>query len=114
MRRGHFIAGLGGVQFAQPGADQRLRVKAEDKPAQLLAATDPANPYGAAPPWPAGDARQQRAPGALVVLHQGRLLGYLSMPPSTVQPVPGPRGLVVLVCQPVMSTPVSMRSKHSV
>jgi ATP-dependent helicase Lhr and Lhr-like helicase len=78
VRRGYFIAGLGGAQFAQPGADERLRVKAEDKPAQVLAATDPANPYGAALPWPAGEVRPQRAPGALVVLHQGRLLGYLS------------------------------------
>jgi ATP-dependent helicase Lhr and Lhr-like helicase len=78
VRRGYFIAGLGGAQFAQPGADERLRVKAEDKPAQVLAATDPANPYGAALAWPASEARPQRAPGALVVLHQGRLLGYLS------------------------------------
>lgn len=78
VRRGYFVAGLGGAQFAHPGADDRLRVKPEDKPAVVLAATDPANPYGAALPWPGAEPRPQRAPGALVVLHQGRLLGYSS------------------------------------
>ncbi|MDF3066790.1 MAG: lhr2 [Polyangiaceae bacterium] len=77
VRRGYFIAGLGGAQFAQPGADERLRLKPDDKPAVVLAATDPANPYGASLPWPPGEARPQRAPGALVVIRQGRLLGYL-------------------------------------
>ncbi len=77
VRRGYFIAGLGGAQFAQPGADERLRLRAEDKPAVVLAATDPANPYGAALPWPSGEPRPQRAPGALVVLHGGRLIAYL-------------------------------------
>lgn len=78
VRRGYFVAGLGGAQFALAGADERLRAKPDEKPAVVLAATDPANPYGAALPWPEGDARPQRAPGALVVLHQGRLLAYLS------------------------------------
>ena len=77
VRRGYFVAGLGGAQFAVPGADERLRLKPEDKPAVVLAATDPANPYGAALPWPGGEPRPQRAPGAVVVLHQGRLLAYL-------------------------------------
>jgi ATP-dependent Lhr-like helicase len=77
VRRGYFIAGLGGAQFAQPGADERLRLAAEARPAVALAATDPANPYGAALPWPGGEPRPQRTPGALVVLYQGRLLAYL-------------------------------------
>jgi ATP-dependent Lhr-like helicase len=78
VRRGYFVAGLGGAQFAQPGADERLRVKPDEKPAVVLAATDPANPFGAALPWPGGEPRPQRTPGALVVLHQGKLLAYLS------------------------------------
>jgi ATP-dependent helicase Lhr and Lhr-like helicase len=77
VRRGYFIAGLGGAQFAVPGADERLRLKPEGKPAVVLAATDPANPYGAALPWPGGEPRPQRSPGALVVLHEGRLIAYL-------------------------------------
>ncbi|HEX2869601.1 MAG TPA: DEAD/DEAH box helicase [Polyangiaceae bacterium] len=77
VRRGYFIEGLGGAQFALAGADERLRAPAEAKPAVVLAATDPANPYGAALPWPGGEPRPQRAPGALVVLHQGRLIAYL-------------------------------------
>jgi len=77
VRRGYFIAGLGGAQFALPGADERLRLAAENRPAIVLAATDPANPFGAALPWPGAEPRPQRTPGALVVLHQGRLLAYL-------------------------------------
>jgi ATP-dependent helicase Lhr and Lhr-like helicase len=72
-RRGYFIEGLGGAQFALPGAVERLRAqKAEDEaPPLVLAATDPAQPYGAALPWPKreGDSkRPQRAAGAHVVL----------------------------------------------
>jgi ATP-dependent Lhr-like helicase len=78
LRRGYFIAGLGGAQFARPGADERLRQPADPtKRAVVLAATDPANPYGACLPWPETQLRPQRTPGALVVLHQGRLLAYV-------------------------------------
>ncbi|HWA75893.1 MAG TPA: DEAD/DEAH box helicase [Polyangiaceae bacterium] len=79
LRRGYFISGLGGAQFARPGADERLRQKPEPKArAVVLAATDPANPYGAALPWPEAEPRPQRTPGAAVVLFQGRLLAYLA------------------------------------
>jgi len=56
VRRGYFVAGLGATQFALPGAADRLRALrdcAESPATLLLAATDPANPYGAALPWPA-------------------------------------------------------------
>ena len=43
----------------------------------VLAATDPANPYGAALPWPASEARPQRAAGALVILSSGELAGWI-------------------------------------
>lgn len=55
IRRGYFVAGRGATQFALPGALDRLRALREvpDEPSGvLLAATDPANPYGAALPWP--------------------------------------------------------------
>ena len=56
IRRGYFVAGHGGVQFALPGADEDLRAQRtpkEDSPrAQVLSAVDPANPYGALLPWP--------------------------------------------------------------
>jgi len=81
VRRGYFVAGLGAAQFARAGADDRLRaLRTPDDAARavVLAATDPANPYGAALPWPEGPERPQRAAGALVVLHQGALLGYLA------------------------------------
>jgi ATP-dependent Lhr-like helicase len=52
-RRGYFVEGLGGAQFALPGAVERLRSLPRDEGRYLLlAATDPANPYGAALPWP--------------------------------------------------------------
>jgi len=70
-RRGYFVEGLGGAQFALPAAIERLRGLRSDEPAGalVLAATDPANPYGAALPWPKRDdaRRPQRVAGALVV-----------------------------------------------
>ncbi|HEY8583902.1 MAG TPA: DEAD/DEAH box helicase [Capillimicrobium sp.] len=78
-RRGYFIEGLGGAQFALPGAVERLRAQREVDEAVpvVLAATDPAQPYGAALPWPkrrddepsvASGSRARRVRGAYVVL----------------------------------------------
>ena len=72
-RRGYFVEGLGGAQFALPGAVERLRAgrDAEGEPPLVLSAVDPAQPYGAALPWPRreGEARRpQRVAGAYVVL----------------------------------------------
>lgn len=86
IRRGYFVAGLGAAQFAAPGADDRVRERAADEDsadspsATVLAATDPANPYGAALPWPerTDDARPARTAGARVILWHGQLLGYLN------------------------------------
>ena len=84
-RRGYFIEQLGAAQFAVPATVDRLRSFSEDaqlrKPepaAVALAATDPANPYGAALPWPAldGGHRPGRKAGALVVLVDGNLALY--------------------------------------
>lgn len=89
-RRGYFIEHLGAAQFAVPATVDRLRSYAEDtelhKPdpvALALAATDPANPYGAALPWPALNVeagtghRPGRKAGALVVLVDGALVLYV-------------------------------------
>ncbi|RIW50461.1 ATP-dependent helicase [Micromonospora endophytica] len=108
-RRGYFVDGLGAAQFAVPGAVDRIRALAEPLGsgrirggatvaggpagggvAVVLAATDPANPYGAALPWPervvdSGDAtapagtghRAGRKAGALVVLVAGDLVLYV-------------------------------------
>jgi ATP-dependent Lhr-like helicase len=70
-RRGYFIEGLGGAQFALPGAVERLRSQRddEDAPPLVLAATDPAQPYGAALKWPKVEGRSPaRTAGAYVVL----------------------------------------------
>ncbi|MBX3223544.1 MAG: DEAD/DEAH box helicase [Labilithrix sp.] len=84
LRRGYFVAGRGATQFALPGAEERLRLPprpTDDEPARptVLAATDPANPWGALLPWPDARGRTaQRAPGARVILIDGRLLAWLS------------------------------------
>ena len=70
-RRGYFIEGLGGAQFALPGAVERLRSQRDDDaaPPLVLAATDPAQPYGAALKWPKTENRSPaRTAGAYVVL----------------------------------------------
>jgi len=74
IRRGYFVDGLGGSQFALPGAVDRLRAERDAPPAVVaLAATDPANPYGVTVPWPELRGRPARAAGAYVVLDGGEL-----------------------------------------
>ncbi|MFI6181898.1 ATP-dependent helicase [Nonomuraea sp. NPDC051191] len=110
-RRGYFVEGLGGAQFALPGAVDRMRAMAPGiaptgggphessgppseaplwesggrvtpgRRAVVLAAADPASPYGAALPWPqrAGDVGHKpgRKAGSLVVLVDGFLVLYV-------------------------------------
>ncbi len=82
-RRGYFLEGLGGAQFALPGAVERLRARGgSDDPLPLvLAAIDPAQPYGAALPWPKprdeSGRRPARTAGAYVVLVGGEPIVYL-------------------------------------
>ncbi|MEJ2860386.1 ATP-dependent helicase [Actinomycetospora flava] len=86
-RRGYVIEGLGAAQFAVPGAIDRLRAESRDEDgsgevrALVLAATDPAQPWGAALEWPAtvgdGSHRPGRKAGALVVLVDGEPAIYV-------------------------------------
>jgi ATP-dependent Lhr-like helicase len=81
-RRGYFVEGLGGAQFALAGAVERLRGLPDESQAPLvLSAVDPAQPYGAALPWPAagrdGSRRPARVAGAYVVLTGGEPVLYL-------------------------------------
>jgi len=88
VRRGYFVAGLGATQFAMPGALdllRSLRDASEEDEVAVLAATDPANPYGAALKWvpsPADDSKSTRGPtrsvGATVILVNGALAAYLA------------------------------------
>lgn len=84
VRRGYFVGGLGATQFALPGAIDLLRSQRdepEETQAVLLAATDPANPYGAVLKWPAVPAAGGRGPtrsvGARVALVNGVLAAYV-------------------------------------
>jgi ATP-dependent Lhr-like helicase len=82
-RRGWFVAGLGAAQFALPGAVDRLRAHRnidDDDPSRVLvlAATDPAQPFGAALGWPEhSSGRPARAAGAFVVLVDGACAAFL-------------------------------------
>jgi ATP-dependent Lhr-like helicase len=94
-RRGYFVEGLGGAQFALPGAVERLRTQADraaEAPPIVLAATDPAQPFGAALPWPKRRdderAKPARAAGAYVVIAGAEPVLYVER---------GGRGLQVLV-----------------
>ena len=88
--RGYYVDGLGAAQFAAPATVDRLRTfqRDEETPADVdavvLAATDPANVFGAALPWPdvhdpaeGTRARPARKAGALVVVHDGHAVLYL-------------------------------------
>ncbi|MEX0768874.1 MAG: crosslink repair DNA glycosylase YcaQ family protein, partial [Microthrixaceae bacterium] len=98
VRRGYFVDGLGAAQFAQSGAVDLLRSMSllsgesgsdsgassetglglnSPTDAWVLAATDLAQPYGAALPWPASSGRPARAIGAYVVLMNGHACAYL-------------------------------------
>lgn len=89
-QRGYFVESLGGAQFATASTVDRLRTYADsidDKQGAMravaLAATDPANPYGAALPWPVREVdadtahRPGRKAGALVVLVDGALVWFV-------------------------------------
>jgi ATP-dependent Lhr-like helicase len=93
-QRGYFVESLGGAQFAMSATVDRLRTYADSVDPQqadvaavqgiALAAADPANPYGAALPWPrAGDGETEKAhrpgrkAGALVVLVNGALVWFV-------------------------------------
>ena len=83
-RRGYFVEGLGGAQFALPGAVERLRelrsadMREPERDALVLAAADPAQPYGAAIPWPRrSGARAARVAGAWVVLLGGEAVLFV-------------------------------------
>jgi ATP-dependent Lhr-like helicase len=85
VRRGYFVAGMGGAQFASPGADELLRrtgppLNEQADRVVVLAASDPANAYGSILKWPATrveNVQPQRGGGARVLLLDGKLLAYL-------------------------------------
>ncbi len=98
IRRGYFVEGLGATQFALPGGVDRLR--AERKPPDdgiqrplVLAAVDPAQPYGATLPWPRRDAEDRKSPpraaGAYVVLVGGEPVLYVERAGKGLLTLPG-------------------------
>ena len=81
IRRGYFTAGLGATQFASAGAVdllRSLRDEPETPETLFLAATDPANPYGAIVKWPESQWTLSRSVGAHVILVNGRMACYIT------------------------------------
>jgi ATP-dependent Lhr-like helicase len=97
-RRGYFVEGLGGAQFALGAAVERLRGLRSDEPAGplVLAATDPANAYGASLPWPQRNddsgRRPARVAGAYVVTIDAEPAIYLER---------GGKGILTLRADPL-------------
>ncbi|HEY2409712.1 MAG TPA: DEAD/DEAH box helicase [Polyangiaceae bacterium] len=86
IRRGYFTEALSGAQFALRGAPDRLRtLRSSDERSRcvVLSAVDPGNPFGLALPWPLSSRPLQRAIGAMVVIWDGSLVGYLSRDEQT-------------------------------
>jgi ATP-dependent Lhr-like helicase len=95
IRRGYFVEGLGGAQFALAGAIDRLRSAREpsaERQVYVLAAADPANPYGAGLAWPRRDEADrrplQRAAGAYTVLVDGEAVLYVDRGGTSLQTLP--------------------------
>lgn len=86
IRRGYFVSGIGAMQFAAPAAVdllRALRTPPEEPDVAVLAATDPANPYGALVKWPeapagSGGRGPTRSVGARVVLVDGHLTAWIA------------------------------------
>ncbi len=94
-RRGYFVEGLGGAQFALGGAVERLRElrprDGETLEPLVLAAADPAQPYGAALPWPKRAAgRAARVAGGTVVLLGGEAALFVERGGKTLLPLREP------------------------
>ena len=94
VRRGHFVEGYEGPQFALAGVVDRLRAArppTSEPREEVLAASDPAQPYGALLPWPApraAGARPRRAVGARVVLVEGEPVLFAERAARHVQTFP--------------------------
>jgi ATP-dependent Lhr-like helicase len=94
-RRGYFVEGLGGAQFALGGAVERLRElrprEGEEPDVLVLAAADPAQPYGAVLPWPKrAGARAARVAGAYVVLLGGEAALFVERGGRSITPLREP------------------------
>ncbi|MGI8973464.1 MAG: DEAD/DEAH box helicase [Gaiella sp.] len=92
-RRGYFVEGLGGAQFALAGAVERLRElrREDDADSLVLAAADPAQPYGGVLPWPKrAGARAARVAGAHVVLLGGEAVLFVERGGRSLVPLRDP------------------------
>jgi ATP-dependent Lhr-like helicase len=93
VRRGHFVSGLRGAQYAAPQAVDLLRAQPEGVGALVLSAIDPCNPYGALVPWPDVEETPRRVPGAEVVLLAGAPVLYVEAGGRGLRLLAGPEAL---------------------
>ncbi len=117
VRRGYFVDGLGGAQFAFPGAVDRLRAvrtSPDAPPTMRLSAVDPANPYGWLISWPdnaASDSALRRAAGATVVLVGGEPVLYVDTSGRKLVTFAGARNRDWLVAAASALRPVALRKR---
>ncbi|MFN0093624.1 MAG: DEAD/DEAH box helicase, partial [Dehalococcoidia bacterium] len=113
VRRGYFVEGFGAAQFALPGAVDRLRSERDartEHEVRVLAATDPANPWGAALPFPKREDDERRllprVPGARVVLVDGVPVAYLDRGGHGLMTLPAwdDPELAALACEAIVAT----------
>ncbi len=114
VRRGYFIEGMSGAQFARAGVIDRLRAlrsRQDDSATAVLflPASDPANPYGTLIPWPAtgnDDAtRPRRATGCWVGLVHGRPALFVGPKGRQMATFPGDDHAILLALRRVHSLP---------
>lgn len=122
--RGHFIEDLGAAQFSTPAVIDRLRALTDspdvtgwpsgttEPDSYVLAACDPANPYGAAVPWPMKG--PTRAAGALVVLCDGVLIAHLTRGGKNLTVFPPPAGITDTVSVIVSALAAGVRSRLTI
>lgn len=115
--RGYLIDGLGAAQFSTPAVIDRLRGLGDsddvtgwpsgttDPEVYVLAAADPANPYGAALPWP--ESGPTRAAGSIVVLIDGLLIAHLTRGGRTLTVFDLPTGIEVADVMPIVVSALS-------
>lgn len=101
--------------FAAPGADEIWRASRGDSAQVVLSASDPANPFGLLMPWPPMSKafHPRRTPGARVLIHEGRLVGYVTRSAHdmhTPDDLHDPAPLTALLRQLAAGSPVFLES----
>ncbi|MDE3075504.1 MAG: hypothetical protein KGJ86_08750, partial [Chloroflexota bacterium] len=106
VRRGYFVKGLSGAQFALPEAVEQLRKPREQR--ILLNAADPANPYGAILPSE-GDRRVTRLASNYLVLADGQPALAIEGQGKDLRPLGASAGAALALLPAILDVPARLR-----